>query len=166
MYKLVSFFVVLSLAAACNEQGQEVASTEGPAPMVSSEADIQAVTAVRNQEVAAFTSGDATLPHVSNDVVIMPPGELGVVGSEAAQRWAADFMSRFAINSLDYTDTDIIVAEDWAIERYAGSVTLTPTDGEQVTETIKGIHIYERQADGSWKITQDVWNFDPTPTAE
>jgi hypothetical protein len=30
-----------------------------------------------------------------------------------------------------------------------------------VTETIKDIHVYQRQADGSWRIYGDVWNADP-----
>jgi ketosteroid isomerase-like protein len=25
---------------------------------------------------------------------------------------------------------------------------------------IKGIHVYKRQADGSWQMAQDVWNSD------
>ena len=35
--------------------------------------------------------------------------------------------------------------------------------GKPMTETIKGIHIYKRQSDGTWKIAQDVWNTDPPP---
>ena len=35
--------------------------------------------------------------------------------------------------------------------------------GEAVTETFKGIHVYRRQADGSWKIAQDAWNMDAAP---
>jgi ketosteroid isomerase-like protein len=33
-------------------------------------------------------------------------------------------------------------------------------------EALKGIHIYRRQADGSWKITHDAWNFDAPPPME
>ena len=29
-----------------------------------------------------------------------------------------------------------------------------------MTEGMKGIHVYRRQADGSWKITKVIWNGD------
>jgi ketosteroid isomerase-like protein len=32
-----------------------------------------------------------------------------------------------------------------------------------VTETIKGVYVLHRQADGSWKIAMDVWNADAPP---
>ena len=54
---------------------------------------------------------------------------------------------------------------DVAIERYSGLFTVTPkAGGDAVAENIKGIHVYRRQADGSWKMTHDVWNSDdPLP---
>ncbi|MFI5311976.1 MAG: hypothetical protein ACHQQ3_12125 [Gemmatimonadales bacterium] len=50
--------------------------------------------------------------------------------------------------------------------RYAGELTLTPKakGGKPMTQVIKGIHIFKRQADGKWLISQDVWNSDaPAP---
>jgi ketosteroid isomerase-like protein len=37
---------------------------------------------------------------------------------------------------------------------------MTPAGADPVDMTNKGIHIYKRQADGSWKMVQDVWNSD------
>jgi len=38
---------------------------------------------------------------------------------------------------------------------------LTPVAGGAVTEYVgKGMHIYRRQGDGSWKIAEDIWNSD------
>ncbi len=68
--------------------------------------------------------------------------------------------------SLEYTGSDVTVAGDWAIERYVGTVMMTPkAGGETITETIKGIHIYRRQPDGSWRIAQDIWNSNEAPPA-
>lgn len=166
MRRLVSVLVLLFFTAACERQAEEVASAACTDPTGSADTEMQAVEAARDQEVAVFTSGDTSLPHAADDVVIMPPGEPMVVGIEAARAWAADFMGRFTINTLDYTDSDIVLTGDWAIERYTGAVTLTPTGGETISETIKGIHIYQRQGDGSWKMVEDVWNFDPAPAGE
>jgi ketosteroid isomerase-like protein len=143
-----------------------VASDEAAAPTVSTEADVAAIEAVQDLEVATFTSGDVTLPHLTDNAVIMPPGENVVVGIEAARAWAAEFFDNYAFDVLDYTDSDIVVLGDTAIERYAGTATMTPTGGETVSATYKGIHVYERQGDGSWKMAQDIWNFDAAPAAE
>jgi ketosteroid isomerase-like protein len=166
MRRLISVLVLLLFTAACDQQAEEEVSAACTDPTGSADTEMQAIEATRDQEVAVFTSGDASLPHAADHVVIMPPGEPMVVGIEAARAWAADFMSRFTINTLDYTDSDIILTGDWAIERYAGSVTLTPADDDPVSETIKGIHIFQRQGDGSWKMVEDVWNFDPAPAGE
>ena len=84
MYKFVSFLVLLSFVAACAQPAEEVASDEAAAPTVSTEADKQAIDAVQAQEVVAFTSGDASLPHLADNAVLMPPNEPAVVGIEAA----------------------------------------------------------------------------------
>jgi ketosteroid isomerase-like protein len=125
------------------------------------EADLQAVAAVQAQELAAFNSGDTELAYLADDAVFMPPNESAVTGIEAIQAWATSFHSQFTVNSLDYTESEIAIAGDWAIERYAGSVTFTPAaGGDPISENLKGIHIYQRQADGSWKMVQDIWNYD------
>ncbi len=68
--------------------------------------------------------------------------------------------------TVNYTSSDLTVSGDWSSEYYTGNVTMTPkAGGEAIRETIKGIHIYQRQADGSWKMTQDIWNADAAPPA-
>ena len=59
----------------------------------------------------------------------------------------------------------MVVSGDLAVHRFTGELTLTPkAGGDAVTEAIKGLHVLRKQADGTWKITQDVWNTDrPAP---
>lgn len=60
-----------------------------------------------------------------------------------------------------YVDTKIEVVGDRAIERYRGEMKLTPkVGGEGIEVKVKGIHIYQRQSDGSWRMSQDIWNTD------
>jgi ketosteroid isomerase-like protein len=159
MRHVASALVLVSLGLGCAAPQQEQA--------VSTEADVQAVLAVRAQEVANATSAEPDFSYLNDDCVIMSPGEPVVVGMEAALEWWTEFSSQVTINSIDYTDSDVVIAGDWAIERYAGSITGTPVaGGEPMTETVKGIHIYQRQADGTWKMAQDVWNSDAPPPAE
>ena len=66
--------------------------------------------------------------------------------------------------AAEYTSSDIVVAGDWAFEHFSGNLTTTlKAGGEPIVETLKGIHIYQRQADGSWRIAWDTWNSDNPP---
>jgi ketosteroid isomerase-like protein len=167
MHKLVSVLVLLAFAVACGQQAEEVASDEAAAPTVSTEADVEAIAAVQDQEVEVFLSGDANLSHLADNAVLMPPNEPAVVGIEAARAWATEFFDQFTVNVLDYKDKHIVVAGDVAIEQYAGSWTFAPNDGGDPTSlTFKGTHVYERQTDGSWKMALDIWNYDGAPVEE
>ncbi len=149
----------LLVALACSPAGEQVSMSSG---------DVEAINQLREREAAALNAGALEdLPTVyADDVVMMPPNEPAVMGQEASQAWLAGFLETFAAN-VEYTGSDVTFAGDLAIERYAGTVMLTPrAGGESVTETIKGIHIYERQADGSWRIVQDIWNSDEAMPAD
>ena len=129
------------------------------------EADVAAVNAVREQEVAAIASGEANTAYLAGDAVLMPPNEPGVSGIDAIDVWFRDLLAQFTSTSLTYTSSEITVSGDWAIEHYAGTFTVTPVGGgDSVEEVLKGIHVYRREADGSWKMVYDVWNSDaPLP---
>jgi ketosteroid isomerase-like protein len=156
MPRLIPLVLLLPFAvSACLPQSEPAASTEE---------DVAAVLAVRAAEVASITTGDTVIAHVANDIVLMPPNAPAVSGKAAARAWSQELSQQMTIQAIDYTSADVVIAGDWAIERYAGSLTMTPLGGETMSETLKGIHIYRRQADGSWKLAQDVWNSDqPLP---
>ena len=133
-------------------------------PAVSTEADLQAVDQVREQEVAAINTGDLSLGYAADDIITMPPGEPALVGKPALQAWMDAFLSQ-ATATLSYASANVVVAGDLAVEHYAGTLTVTPVGGgDSVDESLKGIHVYQRQADGSWKLTHDVWNMDLPPS--
>lgn len=156
--------VLLAAAAACvPPQGEE--QTEDTAVAVAE--DIEAVKAVRDAEVASAISGDTVLTHLADEVVVMPPNEPIVVGIEAVREWQRSMSAVYVIDSLEYIDSDVEIADNIAIETYTGRLVVTPVaGGEPLTDVIKGMHVYERQPDGSWKLTKDVWNSDlPVPEA-
>lgn len=136
-------------------------------------ADKAAVDAVRNHEQAALNAGniDSVLLVYADDVEMMAPGAPAARGV-AAVRELSNAMLADATPSVNYTSSSVEIAGDIAIDRYTGTFTLTPKSGGAATiETIKGLHVLRRQADGSWKIIQDVWNADapaapPAPPAK
>jgi ketosteroid isomerase-like protein len=129
-------------------------------------ADLEAVQEVREAEVTAVMTGDTVLAYMADDIVVMPPGEPQVAGIGAVRAWTQAFLAAVTVQSVSYDPTDITIAGDWAIERYTGSLTMTPAGAtESMTERMKGVHVYHRGADG-WKMTLDVWNTDaPGPDA-
>ena len=131
-------------------------------------ADVAAINAVANREMAAFGSMDtATLNAVfAPSLIAMPPGEPAIQGRDALVKWAQAIHDQFTVEG-EYTASNVEVAGDLAVHRFTGRLTLTPKSGggKAMSETIKGLHVLQRQADGTWQITQDVWNADQPPAA-
>ena len=157
---LAALLLMVLPIAACAPAEEEAASTE---------ADVEALNQVREQEATAFIAGDpdGLVAVMTDDCLLMPPGEPLVSGHEAVRSWYAAWYAtlseQFQINAR-YPDSEIEVVGDWAIERYAGLLTLTPkAGGDAVEQVVKGIHIYRRQPDGGWRIAQDIWNSDSPP---
>jgi ketosteroid isomerase-like protein len=122
-------------------------------------ADIAAINAVREMEVSSLLAGDVTMSYATDDVVVMPPNEPIVVGREAAIAWGTAFANAATIEGLSYDETEITVSGDLAVEHYVSNLTMRMAGAEEsMTESIKGLHVYRKQADGSWKMTLDVWN--------
>ena len=150
---LLLLLFIAACAPAAEEPVEEAATTE---------ADVEAINAVREQEVAAINAEDIEgfLACFTDDAVLMPPNEPPAIGEEAMRSWSEEFLNQFTVQGA-YTFSDVVVAADWAFERYSGNWTLTPkAGGEPISDNLKGIHIYQRQADDSWKITWDTWNSD------
>lgn len=130
-------------------------------------ADRQAIEQVREREIGSFRAGapDSGAATFAENAVLMAPDEPAVTGRDSIRAWLKRGIDQFRVNGR-YTKADIVVAGDWAIERYDGELTLTPkAGGRPIEQRLKGIHIYRREADGSWRIAQDVWNTNAPPPA-
>ena len=79
------------------------------------------------------------------------------VGRGAIQAgWQANFDGATWVVGAEIDE--IQIHGDWALVRGRDSGTRTPTDGEPIQETSKWLATHERQTDGSWLITHDIWN--------
>lgn len=133
-------------------------------------ADREAITALREREITLFGSGNVEdmLAVFTDDVVIMPPNEPAITGKDAARSWLQSMVQQFKIEGTYTSASDLTINGDWAFERVAFALKLTPTGGGAAIEDVgKGFHVYRRQSDGSWKIAQDIWNSDkPVPAGQ
>ena len=149
-------WLVPALIAGCAQPSPQPADTS---------ADVAAINAVRDHEaaLAGLGNADSMMAVYSADVVMMPPGEPIVEGIEAAKRWAEATFAGASL-TVNYISSQVTVSGDWAVDRYTGSLTITPKAGAAaMNEEIKGVHIMRKEADGSWKIAIDVWNPNTPP---
>lgn len=127
--------------------------------------DLAAINKVREMEAATLTSADVSsvAQIYAAEVESISPGEPVLQGVDAVRGWLEAMLEEFE-GTLKYTSSDVTILGDWAIEQYTATVTLTPkAGGESVVEYARGIHVYQRGADGAWRITRDIWNYGPPP---
>jgi ketosteroid isomerase-like protein len=123
-------------------------------------ADVAAVKQVTSLEAQYVNAADIDgyLSIFSADTKTLPPNEPMMTGTDAIRGWIEGLYQQFTAN-LVYSESEVVVSGDLAVERFEGTLTLTPKgSGDPMVEDLKGVHVFQRQADGSWKITMDVWN--------
>jgi len=131
-----------------------------------SKEDMAAIAELREMEATSAKEGtpEKALEIFADNVKYMPPGEPMVVGADAVRTWLVGLLEQFDLE-IEYTYSDATVQGDWAYEHYEANVTMTPmTGGDTMNDQVRGIHIYQRGKDGSWKMTHDIWNSSQPPS--
>ena len=128
--------------------------------------DMDAIDRLREAHVAALNAGDGDgwAACFADDGIQMPPNLGANAGKAAIEAWSKGFLGLFSCQFKLSVD-EIQVISDWAFERGRYDITLAPrTGGGPMDDNGKYITIYQRQPNGSWKITRDIWNSDrPLP---
>jgi ketosteroid isomerase-like protein len=94
------------------------------------------------------------------DGVLMPPHQPPVVGRQAIVQYFRTLFrqSRFRFT---FTSSHIDIAGDTAIELVTYTAVIWPgNDAPPIEDAGKGLHVYARQPNGSWRLTYDIWNSD------
>jgi ketosteroid isomerase-like protein len=136
--------------------------THWPADTDRLDADRAAVVRATNALLNAVNASDLTgvLAAWCNEGVLMPPHHPSVHGRAALEQYFRELFShsRFA---FVFSSSRIEVAGDVALERIEYRASAWPAAGGPLVQDVgKGLHVYRRQTDGSWKLAQDIWNSD------
>jgi uncharacterized protein (TIGR02246 family) len=92
------------------------------------------------------------------DGVLMPPHHPSLHGREAIAGYFHDLFSRSRLR-FTFTSSHIELAGDIALERVTYTAVIwTGVEASPIDDVGKGLHVYRRQSDGSWKLTHDIWN--------
>src|SRR6478752_1724697 len=128
---------------------------ETPDGIASPSEDERAIRDVLARWFAATKAGDTqtVLSMMTEDVVFMVPGR-DPFGKEAFRN-AAGRMKGARIDGT--TDVqELRVVGNWAYARTRITVTVTPPDGAAVTRSGHTLTIFQREADGRWRLARDA----------
>lgn len=122
--------------------------------------DIATITAISAERAKAFNEGNAAgiAIHFTEDAALMAPDAPVKRGREAVQAYYQSLFDAYD-TELQSGYEAVKVDGDLAYGRGFAKVWITPkSGGEKIYSESKYLNILERQEDGSWKTTHDIWN--------
>lgn len=125
-------------------------------------ADIEAIKAMSAARAKAFNEGNAMeiAIHFTESGVLMAPGSKATSGRQAVERYYQSIFEEYA-TSLESGYVDVKVSGDIAYGQGYAKVRLIPhAGGDTLHSVAKYINILQRQENGSWLTTHDIWNGD------
>jgi ketosteroid isomerase-like protein len=156
MSVFVATFAVL-LGAGCSTETQP-----------SFEDDLAAITAFNERYLAAINNEDiAALSALTTDGhVMLPPNQEPVVGKAAN-----DAMNGGAFERYEFSETwrpvETVIDGNLAFQRGTFTVIANPKtgDGDRIEVNGAFLRIYQRQENGEWRMTRDMFNSSTPLTA-
>jgi uncharacterized protein (TIGR02246 family) len=124
------------------------------------DADLAAIARTTAALLEAVNASDADrcVSLWADDGVLMPPHHPSVHGRQAIRDYFRNLFSRSRFTFM-LVSSEIQVAGNTAVERLTYTASIwTATGSSPVEDFGKGLHVYRREPDGSWKLTQDIWN--------
>ena len=132
-------------------------STAGPTG-----ADTSAIARNTAALLAAVNASDVAgvMSVWADDGVLMPPHHPSVHGRVQIDRYFTALFQSSRLN-FSFTSSQIRVSGDTAVERVHYDASAWPAHGgAEIRDAGKGLHVYRRESDGSWKLVADIWNSD------
>jgi ketosteroid isomerase-like protein len=117
-------------------------------------------------KAAATKDVEQTIAFYSDDAVVFPPNATSAATKEAIRNgWKEMFASSgFVIN---WQPTRVQVAKSGGMAWVSGTYELTMNDanGKPSNDRGKYLEVWEKQTDGNWKCTADMWNSNLAPSS-
>jgi uncharacterized protein (TIGR02246 family) len=101
----------------------------------------------------------------AEDGVSLMPGEAPLIGKKAIVAWVENILSQmpgYKVVKEEIDFHDIQISGDWASEWGNEHQVVQPPDGKPVIDSRgKMALVLHREADGEWKVKQEMWNQAP-----
>jgi uncharacterized protein (TIGR02246 family) len=146
------------VAAGCGTQRQANVSTEGAA-IRRTDADWLAA--------ASAHELDRTVLFWTNVATILVPGRPAIAGKEAIRKYVSGAFATPGF-SINWTTEKVEVSQsgDLAYSTATDRISLTTPDSTPITEENRGVAIWKKQPDGSWKCVLDLMSPAAAPDAK
>jgi len=140
-----------------------VLAASGCGPQVDVEAEEAAIRAAEDEALKIAQAKDAErwASVYADDARVFPPNALLVTGKEAIRKLFAELFASPGFE-IDWEVTRVEVSRAGDLGYVVGThkVTVNDAEGNPVTDRGKWIAIWKKQADGTWKCIEDIWNTD------
>jgi ketosteroid isomerase-like protein len=112
---------------------------------------------------ASTDSIESILQYWAEDAIVMPPGGAPIKGKNAIREMVtgSSKIPGFKI-SWEPLSVHVSKAGDMAYMIEQNQITINDSLGKPITEYNKGVTVWIKDAQGSWKNVVDMWNADPT----
>jgi len=140
-----------------------VLAANGCGPQVDVAAEEAAIRAAEDEALKIAQAKDAErwASVYADDARVFPPNALLVTGKEAIRKLFAELFASPGFE-IDWEVTRVEVSRAGDLGYVVGThkVTVNDAEGNPVTDRGKWIAIWKKQADGTWKCIEDIWNSD------
>jgi uncharacterized protein (TIGR02246 family) len=103
----------------------------------------------------------------AEDGVDLMPGDAAMVGKKKIVAWVEDIVAKmpgYKVMKQEMEFHDIHVCGDWASEWATEHQVVQPPEGKPPVESYgKMTLVLHREANGEWKVQQEMWNATPRP---
>jgi uncharacterized protein (TIGR02246 family) len=96
----------------------------------------------------------------ADDGIMMPPNHASLVGRGAITDYFRTIFASGARFEFAFTSSDVDVGGDIAVERLTYTMTVSRDGAAAYCDRGKGVHVYRRDKDGTWRLAYDIWNSD------
>ena len=123
----------------------------------------QAIEQVNAQIMAAFKAGDAPTiaSHYSDTAKMLPPDATEIAGREAIQDFWQAWLDD-GLKDLSLEASEVEASGDLAYEIGSFSLQAPAENDTMMTATGNYLVVWERGADGNWRLHVDTWNDAPS----
>jgi uncharacterized protein (TIGR02246 family) len=132
---------------------------EPPAPAQAQDAVRVAIEKQAADFAAAFNRGDAkaVAAMYTEDAIALPPDADLVRGRAAIEKLWTEAMAS-GMKTLAFTVLDVQSSGNLAVETGRAMIGLQPPGQPMTTQAGKYVVVWQRGADGQWRLLRDIWN--------
>ena len=106
----------------------------------------------------------------AEDGVDLMPGDVAMIGRKKISAWVEDIVAKmpgYKVLKQEMEFHDIHVCGEWASEWATENQVVQPPDGKPVIDSYgKMALVLHREANGEWKVQQEMWNAAPKPSSK